>query len=90
MGLHYVLHLCEKCCTEHLCAGICRGQVSATFKGAISIQLDISQVGQAPLNKAVPKLLEKGAIEPIEDDQSPGFYNCLFLIPKLDGGNRQS
>ena len=35
----------------------------------------------------VKKLLEKGAIDPVEDDRSRGFYSCLFLVPKQDNGN---
>ena len=41
----------------------------------------------ASLNEAVQKLLEKGAIDPEEDDRSLGFYSRLFLIPKQDSGN---
>ena len=40
------------------------------------------------LDDAVRKLLEKQAIEPVEDDCSPGFYSRLFLVPKRDGGQR--
>ena len=40
------------------------------------------------MNKAVQKLLEKGAIKPAEDNRLPGFYSHLFLIPKQDGGSR--
>ena len=40
------------------------------------------------LTAAVDKLLQKGAIEPVEDLGSPGFYSRLFLVPKRDGGMR--
>ncbi|XP_064111450.1 uncharacterized protein LOC135218938 [Macrobrachium nipponense] len=33
-------------------------------------------------------MLEKGAIEPVLELESPGFYNCLFLVPKASGGWR--
>ena len=43
---------------------------------------------QSLLREAVDVSLRKGAIEPLEDDRSPGFYSHLFLIPQKDGGNQ--
>ena len=37
---------------------------------------------------AVQKLADKGAVEPVRDPESPGFYSRLFLVPKRDGGWR--
>ena len=30
-------------------------------------------------------MLEKGAIEKVENKSSPGFYSLLFVIPKKNG-----
>ena len=37
------------------------------------------------VDKAVQKLLEKGAMELVENPSSTSFNSCLFLIPKRDG-----
>ena len=49
---------------------------------------DRSSAGRARLLEAVGKLLEKGAIETVDDPSTPGFYSRLFLVPKKDGGWR--
>ena len=42
----------------------------------------------ALLQQAVDDMLLKGAIEPLEDLSSPGFYSRLFLVPKKSGDLR--
>ncbi|CAC5413118.1 unnamed protein product [Mytilus coruscus] len=39
------------------------------------------------LNQEIQKLLEKGAIQPVHQEQTQ-FLSCMFLVPKKDGGNR--
>ena len=47
---------------------------------------------QSPKREArldlVRAMLEKEAIEPVQDVSFPGFYSLLFLIPKVTGGWR--
>ena len=40
------------------------------------------------LTDIVQDLLEKGAVEPVSDTSSPGFYSRLFFVPKKTGGVR--
>lgn len=40
------------------------------------------------LQEQVQVLLQKGAVEEVQDLDSPGFYSRLFLVPKRDGGWR--
>ena len=40
------------------------------------------------LLQAVKKLLNSRAIEEVTDTSSPGYYSCLFLVPKPDGSFR--
>ena len=40
------------------------------------------------LLQAVKKLLDSQAIEEVTDTSSPGYYSCLFLVPKPDGSFR--
>lgn len=40
------------------------------------------------LKEAVEKMLAKGAIEPVQNTSSLGFYSRLFLVPKKSGGWR--
>ena len=40
------------------------------------------------LKQAVTDLLQKEAIEIVENPDTPGFYSRLFLVPKRDGGFR--
>ena len=47
-----------------------------------------SEPKRTEFHQAVQKLLDKGAVEPVLDHQSPGFYSRLFLVPKKDGGWR--
>ena len=60
-------HLHEKR-TERLRTGVCSGQFSAALR--VPIVLELTRVGSDHklLNNAVSKLLEKGAIERVEDD----------------------
>lgn len=39
------------------------------------------------LNSEIQKMLEKGAIEQVQEEQNQ-FVSTLFLVPKRDGGNR--
>ncbi|CAC5414483.1 unnamed protein product [Mytilus coruscus] len=39
------------------------------------------------LNQEIQKLLEKGAIQPVHQEQIQ-FLSCMFLVPKKDEGNR--
>lgn len=43
---------------------------------------------QPEIKKQVVKLLEKAAIEPVLNTNSPGFYSRLFVVPKSNGGYR--
>ena len=43
---------------------------------------------QAQLQEVVQGLLEKQAIEPVQNPLSPGFYSRLFTVPKSSGGLR--
>ena len=47
-----------------------------------------SEPKRSAFQQAIQKLLAKGAIEPVIDHSSPGFYSRLFLVPKKDGGWR--
>jgi len=40
------------------------------------------------LQGLIDDLLSKGAVEPVEDTLSPGFYSRLFFVPKKTGGAR--
>ena len=57
-------------------------------RGPFAFDLPKVESAQVLLKEAVQKLLEKGAVEPVEDDRLPGFYSHLFLIPKRDGGSQ--
>ena len=50
----------------------------------IPFAFNLLRVGADLLHKAVQRLLDKNANEPVLDDCSPGFYSRLFL----DGGQR--
>ena len=43
---------------------------------------------QSLLDSLVAEMLEKGAIEMVQNSRSPGFYSHLFTIPKTSGGFR--
>ena len=45
-------------------------------------------VARQALDTEVDALLTKGAIEPVADATSPGFYGRLFVVPKASGGWR--
>ena len=49
---------------------------------------DRAHGASSPLQEAVQKLVEKGAVEIVDDPSTPGFYSRLFLVPKKDGGLR--
>ena len=49
---------------------------------------DCSAAGRTRMREAVAGLLEKGAVEVVDDPLTPGFYSRLFLVPKKDGGWR--
>lgn len=40
---------------------------------------------QALLAQEIQTLLDKGAIEPVKDSSTPGFYSRIFLVPKPEG-----
>ena len=75
---------------------VCNGYVLEFAEGnspllsRVLLELHLTRVrsDQALLNEAIQKLLEKGVIKPIEDDQLPCSYSRLFLIPKWDSSNR--
>ncbi|KAG1136759.1 hypothetical protein G6F37_011998 [Rhizopus arrhizus] len=46
---------------------------------------------QQLIHQEILSLLQKGAIEPVSQQQqhiTPGFYSPLFVIPKKNGGHR--
>ena len=45
---------------------------------------------QETLLDQVEQLLQKGAIEPVECQNSLGFYSRLFIVPKKKGGGGRS
>ena len=44
----------------------------------------VDPIKNSALIQQVQKLLEKGAIEEVQDPSTPGFYSRIFLVPKKD------
>ena len=63
-------------------------QKPALHKYPIQFQAPTSWEEHQVVQTEVDEMLAKGAIEPVYNPSSPGFYSRLFTIPKSSGGFR--
>ena len=59
-----------------------------TLTTSPSVLTEPSRTKGQVMQEQFQKLVEKGALEPVEKPDTPGFYSRIFLVPKSSGGWR--